>query len=93
MHLKGEESVLFEEHGDLEDVLQRKKSTTLQAWFESNTGDLEGKGTHLLYPDYCTEYSFAKGKWKQPDLLVPGSVLAIIIIILFFFFFWSAVDE
>jgi hypothetical protein len=77
VHLKGEESVLFEEHGnlDLEDVLQRKQSTTLQAWFESNKA--EGLGKHLLYPDYCSEYTFAKGKWKQPDLLVCD-----------FFMFW-----
>ncbi len=65
VHLKGEESVLFEEHGDLEEVLQRKQPTTLQAWFNSNRNDKRGE--HLLYPDYVTEYPFAKGQWSYPD--------------------------
>jgi hypothetical protein len=68
VHLKGEESVLFEENGDLEETLQRKQPTTLQAWFNSNRDDRNGEGTHLLYPDYVTEYTFAKGKWTHPDL-------------------------
>ena len=66
VHLKGEENVLFEEHGDLEETLQRRQPTTLMAWFDSNKKC--EKGRNLLYPDYVTEYTFAKGKWTQPDL-------------------------
>ena len=72
VHLEGEQFVMFGENADVVDLLVQPKPTTLTAWFESNKDETEKqaekRGTHLLYPDYVSEYRFVKGKWKQPIL-------------------------
>ena len=70
VHLEGEQFVMFAEDADVVDMLVQPKPTTLTAWFESNKDDKDELGTHLLYPDYVSQYRFVTGKWKQPGLLL-----------------------
>ena len=66
VHLEGEQNVLFDEHVEVEDVVNRQKDTTLSAWFKTNKDEEEGR--HLLYQDFVQEYRFVKNKWMQPML-------------------------
>ena len=67
VHLEGEQNVLFDEHGEVEDIVARLKPTTLMAWFTANAKE-DAQGHHLLYQDFVQEYHFVNNQWKQPML-------------------------
>jgi hypothetical protein len=52
VHLEGEQSVLFNENGDVEEAVNSPKDTTLMAWFKANAEE-EAEGRHLLYKTLC----------------------------------------
>lgn len=51
LHLKDQETVHFEEHADLEVVLNKNRTITLTAWFAYNQQNLDGR--HLTYQHFC----------------------------------------
>ncbi len=71
VHLKGEQNVLLNEHGDVEEVVNNMKETTLLAWFRANAEN-EAEGHHLLYQDFVHEYRFVNNAWKHP---IPSFLL------------------
>ena len=56
VHLKGGETVLFRQGQDMQQVLDKDRTTTLTAWFKYN--ELHADGRHLTYQEFPENFVF-----------------------------------
>ena len=70
LHLENQQSVVFSEHSDLENVLSRQKHTTLTGWFIANQRFPSSRDiTYTNFPDkFVWEKTSVSGKREKKDM-------------------------
>ena len=67
LHLENQQSVVFSEHSDLENVLSRQKHTTLTGWFIANQRFPSSRDiTYTTFPDKFV-WEKTKREWKERE--------------------------